>query len=517
MPERRPDSCAAALWEGLCAAAAAAPHEASIQDGRGALTNAELATAVGATALRLRELVPATSRVGVRLAPGVDQHVAVLGVLVAACVYVPFDVAWSAERTGYVCADAGVALMVEDGAGPAGVRSVSLDRLGPDSVTVPDATVPDLAAAVARLDVTPAPPVYLMYTSGTTGAPKGVRTSWPALRNRLEWMQDVHALGPRDTVLAKTSCGFDVSIWEFLWPRLRNARSSVLDVRAAGGWSALWDVLHDDRVTVCHFVPSVARSAMRDPNARPVPSLKLVALSGEVLDRHTAARLQRLAPNARIVNMYGPTECAIDVSHWTFDPDEVWDPVPIGGGAANCVLTVSAPDGTPARREGQLVISGVQVADGYIGAAAGTGGFSSIGGLGPSYATGDIAVEVAPGVLSVVGRSDRQVKLNGVRVELDGLEAVVRGHPAIQDCAVLVDTDDRSPARVVAVCVPREPGATPTTRSVRQFVRESSAIEDFAFRLVPVDRLPLTTSGKTDYLTLETYVRERSNDGQRTG
>lgn len=504
-------SCASALWHGLCAAAAEAPHQQAIHDGQRTLTNAELASAVGATALRLRELVTAASRIGVRLTPGVDQHVAVLGVIVAACVYVPLDVAWSAERTGYVCTDAGVALLIEDEGGtpgPADVRSLLFNQLGPDSMTVPDATVPDLAAAVARLDVTPAPAVYLMYTSGTTGRPKGVQTSWPALRNRLAWMQDVHALGPGDTVLTKTSCGFDVSVWEFLWPRLHSARGSVLDVHDVNGWSALWHRLHDDRVTVCHFVPSVARSVMRDPHARPVPGLRLVVLSGEVLDRDTAARLQWLAPNARIVNMYGPTEGAIDVSHWTFDAQQPWDPVPIGSGATNCTLTV---------RGGQLVISGIQVADGYIGAAAGSGGFTSIDGLGPSYETGDVAVEVAPGVLSVVGRSDRQIKLNGVRVELDGLEAIVRGHPAIQDCAVVPDTGDLSRAGVVAVCVPREPGATPTTRSIRRFVRDSSAMEDFAFRLVPVSHLPLTASGKTDYRTIETYVRERSDHGQRAG
>ncbi|CCH29558.1 AMP-binding protein [Actinosynnema sp. NPDC047251] len=504
-----PRSCASALWTALCAAAASAPHEPAIHDGRRALTNAELAAAVGAAAVKLRELVPAASRVGVRLAPGVEQHIAVLGIVVAACTYVPFDVAWSAERTGYVSADAEVALMIE--AGAPGVRSLPFDRLRPDAVpdlnAVPD---PDV---VAGLDVTPAPAVYVMYTSGTTGAPKGVQTSWPALRNRLAWMQDVHALGPDDTVLSKTSCGFDVSVWEFLWPRLHNARTSVLDVRDEGGWSSLWRVLHDDRVTVCHFVPSVARSAMRDPNVRPVPSLRLVALSGEVLDRDTAARLQELAPNARIVNMYGPTECAIDVSHWTFDAGQAWDPVPIGGGAANCTLTVRPSDDTG---QGLLVISGIQVADGYIGAAAGSGGFTSIDGLGPSYDTGDLAVEVAPGVLSVVGRSDRQVKLNGVRVELDGLETVVRGHPAIQDCAVVLDADDPSISRVVVVCVPREPGTAPLTRAVRQFVRDGSAMEDFAFRLVAVDRLPLTASGKTDYPALEAHVREGSNGGQRT-
>ncbi|MET8850731.1 AMP-binding protein [Amycolatopsis sp. NPDC004625] len=496
-------SCGATLWRALCAAAAAAPGRTAVRDGARTLTNRELVTAVGTAALRLREILSPGSRVGVRLAPGTDQHVAVLATVVASCVYVPLDVTWSAERTAYVCGDAEVALVLGDG--PAGTRSLPFAELGADRLAVPDATIPDLGAAVARLDATPVPPVYVMYTSGTTGAPKGVETTWPALRNRLAWMQDVHPLGPADVVLSKTSCGFDVSVWEYLWPRLHGARTAVLDLRADGGWSGLWRVLREEGVTVCHFVPSVARAALRDPAAGPVPGLRMVALSGEVLDRDTAAALQRLAPDARIVNMYGPTECAIDVSHWTFDEREHWDPVPIGGGAAGCGLTL--------RPSGELVISGVQVAGGYLGAAAGTGGFTPDG---TAYATGDTAVEVEPGVYAVLGRTDRQVKLNGVRVELDGLEAAVRAHPGIEDCAALLDPGDPGGApRVVLACRLRDPGAAPGTRAVREFVRATSAMEDVAFRLVPVDRLPLTASGKTDYRALAHDVREGSHRGQR--
>ncbi|WP_103349617.1 AMP-binding protein [Amycolatopsis sp. CA-128772] len=495
-------SCGATLWRALCAAAAAAPGEPAIRDGARVLTTRELAVAVGTAAVRLREIVSPNSRVGVRLAPGTDQHVAILATVVASCVYVPLDVTWSAERVAYVCADAEAALVI--GEGPPGARSLPFAELGADRLAVPDATIPDLAAAVARLDTTPMPPVYVMYTSGTTGAPKGVETTWPALRNRLAWMQEVHPLGPADVVLSKTSCGFDVSVWEYLWPRLHGARTAVLDVRAADGWSALWRVLRDEGVTVCHFVPSVARAALRDPAAGPVPGLRMVALSGEVLDRGTAAALQRLAPGARIVNMYGPTECAIDVSHWTFDERERWDPVPIGRGAAGCELTL--------RPSGELVISGVQVAGGYLGAAAGSGGFTPDG---TAYATGDTAVEVEPGVYAVLGRSDRQVKLNGVRVELDGLEAVVRAHPGIEDCAAFLDTEGPGIPHVVLACRPRDPGAAPGTRAVREFARATSAMEDVAFRLVPVDRLPLTASGKTDYRALAHDVREGNHREQR--
>ncbi|MDT8914981.1 AMP-binding protein [Amycolatopsis sp. PS_44_ISF1] len=491
-------SCGATLWRALCAAAAAGPGEPAIRDGSRSLTGRELARAVGAAALRLRETLAPASRVGVRLAPGADQHVAILAILVASCVYVPLDVTWSAERTAYVCGDAEVALVIGDG--PPGTRSLPFAELGPD------ATVPDLGAAVARLDTTPVPPVYVMYTSGTTGAPKGVETTWQALRNRLAWMQDVHPLGPADVVLSKTSCGFDVSVWEYLWPRLHGARTAVLDVRAADGWSALWRMLREENVTVCHFVPSVARAALRDPEAGPVPGLRLVALSGEVLDRDTAAALQRLAPGARIVNMYGPTECAIDVSHWTFDERERWDPVPIGGGAPGCGLTL--------RPSGELVISGVQVARGYLGAAAGSGGFTPDG---TAYATGDTAVEVEPGVYSVLGRADRQVKLNGVRVELDGLEAVVRTHPQIEDCAAVLDGEDPGSRRLVLACRLRDPGSVPGTRGVREHVRATSAMEDVAFRLVPVDRLPLTSSGKTDYRALAHDLFERSDRAPHAG
>lgn len=477
-------SCGIALWEALRAAAAEAADEPALGDSTRSLTHLELALVVGSVAARLRELVPPASRVGVRLSPGVDQHVVVLAVLVSSCVYVPLDVVWSAERTAYVCADADVALVVGQGVPDIPVLTP------PELASGPAVTLSALSATVLRLNAVPSPVVYVMYTSGTTGAPKGVATTWQALRNRLFWMQEVHPLGGDDVVLSKTSCGFDVSVWEYLWPRLHGARTTVLDVRANDGWSGLWRVLNDEEVTVCHFVPSIARAAMRSPHVKLVPSLRMVVLSGEVLDRATASALQNLAPKARVVNMYGPTECAIDVSHWTFHEKDLWDPVPIGSGAHGCTLTL--------RPSGELLIGGVQVAGDYIGSAAGSGGFTLDG---STYATGDAAVEVQPGVYSVIGRFDRQIKLNGVRVELDGLETVLRAHPQIEDCAAFLDVNGPSTQQVVLVWQRPGPDTALDPRQVRRFVQDS-AMEDIAFRLVSVDHLPLTPSGKTDYQAL---------------
>lgn len=500
------DCCAGALWSAISRNADTAPDRTAVVDELGRLSNAEFRDRVLTIAEAVRGHVDAGSRVGVCMEPGIDQHVAIVGVMAASCTYVPLDIFWSDERLAHVCSDAELRL------------AIHLDDRARHVVPIAFPGIPliEPTGSAAPASHSHAPPEprdecpYVMYTSGTTGAPKGVATSWPALRNRLEWMQELHPLDPSGAVAVKASCGFDVSIWEHLWPHLTGAAAATLSPVRLGGWSGLFEAMMDLNVTVAHFVPSYLRAMLDDPMVDVLPSLRFVALSGEVLDRDTALRAQAMAPNADVYNLYGPAECAIDVSYWRFRPEDPWDPVPIGSGAPGSVLTVRHDVGLPDREggnDGELVISGVQVAAGYIGAAARSGGFAELLGHGASYMTGDRAVDIESGLIAVTGRLDRQVKVNGVRVELDGLEAVLRKHPQIDDCAVFIGPVRGAPSVVVAYV--SNGGDDPlTTLQLRAFVRGNSAAEDVFLHPRQVLEIPLSGSGKTDYLTLSRSLEE---------
>jgi len=494
-----PSAFADVLWHRLRDHAERQPNGVAVFDDAERVTNAELLHRVVVLAQAVRERAQGGSRVGVCLQPGVPQHVALLATLVASCTYVPLDAAWSQERTAFICADAELKLVLaEPGVAPAGVLTLAPSAVnGTSGATSADPPTPPVAHDCA---------VYVMYTSGTTGVPKGVETGWPALRNRLDWMQALYPLDASDVVAAKTSCGFDVSMWEHLWPAMGGASVAGLSVVRLGGWSGLHRAMDEMGVTVTHFVPSVARALLDDPAAGVLPRLRFVALSGEVLDLVTADRVQRMAPEAAVYNMYGPTECAIDVSYWRHQAGSSADPVPVGAGAPGCLLTLRPIGGFAPEGPYELVISGVQVAPGYVGVAGGTGGFAELPGLGASYLTGDRAERVDPGGVSVSGRLDRQTKINGVRVELDGVEAAVRMHPSVLECAAVTQVIDGRPAVVVAY-VRRDGQPEVTGRELTTFVRTRTAMEAVSLYPRELSQIPLTVSGKTDYTAIDKCTR----------
>ncbi len=449
-----------------------------------AVTYAELDRFTGGLAHRLRAAgVGPEDRVLVCVPRSYLLVAALLGTLRAGGCYVPLDPDDPPARRARMARDSGARVLVaEAGASPVpGFTGTVVPADGPDVTPgpLPEMTGADLA--------------YAMYTSGSTGAPKAVMITHAALRNRLLWMQDAYRLTGGDRVLHKTAIGFDVSGWEIWWPLVCGATLVTAPPGAHRDSALLARLIRAEDVTVVHFVPSALRAFLDEPDV--TGGLRLVVCSGEALPPDLVERFHDRI-GARLENLYGPTEAAIDVTAVTCPPG--MDPVPIGTPIANTGVRVLAPGlrDVPVGVTGEICLSGVQVARGYLGRPDLTAERFVPGDGGERlYRTGDLGRYRDDGSLEYLGRIDHQVKIRGRRVEPGEIEATLRAHPAVRHAAVIgVDTGRGEPA-LAGYLVPEVTGERPGLDRWMSQMLPSAMVPS---TLVWLDELPLTSSGKLD-------------------
>ena len=258
-------------------------------------------------------------------------------------------------------------------------------------------------------------PAYEMYTSGTTGEPKAVMISHRSLSCRLEWMEEVFGDGT-NVILQKTRNTFDVSVWELILPFAFGKTMCVLEEQKESNPDAIVQELLRNCITMVHFVPSLFAKFLSYIKKKQVrlPDLKYIILSGEALGAELVKEAKRLLSQAEIYNLYGPTECTIDISYYRCTGDE--ECIPIGKPVYNTRLTVRNQQGEilPIGETGELVAQGDLVGMGYDG-DANAGGYCVLDGK-RAYRTGDLAVLEEDGELYYESRIDQQVKIRGMRV-----------------------------------------------------------------------------------------------------
>jgi amino acid adenylation domain-containing protein len=352
----------------------------------------------------------------------------------------------------------------------------------------------------------PQDPAYVMFTSGSTGHPKGVVVPHRGVVNRLLWMREELGLCDEDTVLQKTPLSFDVSVWELFLPLIVGARLHLAAPDGHRDPRYLAQCIRAERVTTVHFVPSMMSLFLEERLAAECRSLRHVVSSGEALSGSLMRRAHATLASATLWNLYGPTEASIDVTCWKCRVQPAADPVPIGAPIANVDCFVLDEEGERVRigAPGELCIGGVQVALGYAGQPELTAErfVSSPLSPDPIYRTGDIVRWRADGLLEYLGREDRQIKLNGVRIELGEIETVIRELPNVVDAAVLVRVDVGVGESLVGYVVAR--AAALEEREVRSALALSLPAQMIPPFIVFLERLPLTANGKLDRDALPT-------------
>ncbi|MEV6032879.1 amino acid adenylation domain-containing protein [Nonomuraea sp. NPDC052116] len=460
------------------------------------LTYAELDLRANRLANHLRGLgVGTEDRVAVHLHRGVDLIVAILAVLKAGAAYLPLDPGDAPARLRHMLADGAASLTL--------TRADLADGLGgdPDGVLLLDDVAAGPVADGGRpgVAVPPGNAAYVLYTSGSTGVPKGAVNTHGALANRLRWAQAAYPLTAGDRVLQKTPIGFDVSVWELLLPLVTGA--TLVFARPGGHQDAayLGEVIAGHRVTTCHFVPSMLQAFLDDPDAS-LAGVRRVLCSGEELPAVLAKEFLDRFPGVALLNLYGPTEAAIDVTvHPVTAP--VPSRVPIGVPVPGSTLYVlddgyrPQPIGVP----GQLFIGGAQLARGYHGRPALTAERFVPDPFAPGqrmYATGDVARWRPDGTLQYLGRLDHQLKIRGNRVEPGEIEATLLTHDGVAAAVVVPRPDRHGGPFLVAYLVPA--GQGPADTEIRAFLgaRLPGHMVPVVYRRM--ETLPRLPNGKID-------------------
>ncbi|MCS0634800.1 amino acid adenylation domain-containing protein [Streptomyces sp. LP05-1] len=457
---------------------------------------------------------------------------AALAVLHAGGAYLPLDPAHPGQRLAGMLADNPPRLLLTDEAGrallPADPPCPVLDP-GPGPGP---AVVSSVSAAGFTAPVHPEQPAYVLHTSGSTGRPKAVVVSHRALANRLGWTQRRYPLAPGDRMLCKAAPGFDVSVWEILGPLLAGATVVVAGPDDHRDPAALARLIREHRVHTVHFVPSMLALFAAEPEAAHCTTLRQVFSGGEPLTDALVRRCAAAFP-APVINQYGPTEAAIDVTARPAVPGER-DRVPLGapGAGTRAHVLDQALRPMPPGVTGELYLAGEQLALGYLGAPARTAERFTADPFGPPgtrmYRTGDLARWTGDGELEYLGRTDEQAKLGGVRIEPAEVRAALLSHPAVRDAAVLVREDTPGAPRLVgyaatgrapAPAAGTGPGPVPDSAPVPDAapgpaaaVPSADELLAHAARLLPpamvpaevlvLERLPLTASGKLDRAAL---------------
>ncbi len=460
------------------------------------LTFRQLDDRANQLAHRLRNLgVGPGVLVGICVERSLDMLVGLLALWKAGGAWVPLDPAYPADR---------LAFMLEDSAPRVLLTQLSLEKRLPAH----QAQTVFLDAPLADRTGNPAQPypdapdpnhlAYVLYTSGSTGQPKGVRISNRALVNFLTSMQREPGLTAGDTLLAVTTLSFDIAGLELFLPLISGARVVIAGREVAADGVRLSSLLRRCGATVMQATPATWRLLLA-AGWEGSPQLKILC-GGEAWSTDLA---QELLPRCKSLwNMYGPTETTIWSSVARVESGK---PIVIGNPIANTTFHILDPlrQPVPAGVTGELYIGGDGVAEGYLNRPDLTNErfvndpFSDQPGA-RLYKTGDAVRRLSDGGIEFLYRIDQQVKIRGFRIELGEIESALAQHPDITQCVTLALEDPRGDKRLVAYIVPANPRFVPGTAELREFLNRKLPAWMIPAAFVTIPALPLAPNGKVD-------------------
>ncbi len=481
------------IHELVQAQAERAPQAIALVHDDRTLTYAELDARANQLANYLRTRgVAADDRVAVLVPRSLELVVAELGVLKAGAVYVPIDPSAPAERIAYMVADSGSRVML-------GLQGAALAELpGVERVDV-DALPADLSTEDPRVARSSDEGAYVMYTSGSTGQPKGVLVPHRAIA-RLLINNGYAEFNEQDRVAFGANPAFDATTVEVWAPLLHGGRIVVVAQGVLLDPDALTRLLAEEGVTVLFLT-----TAIFNQHAATIPhvlaGLRYVLTGGEAADPSAFARVLREGGTAALVNCYGPTEAATMVTtHRVTHVAEGARSIPLGRPLSNTRIYIVDAQGepVPAGVKGEILAGGPGVALGYLGRPELTeerfitDRFTATPGA-RLYRTGDLGRWLPDGTIEYLGRNDFQVKIRGFRIELGEIEARLAAHEEIREVAVLAREDVPGDKRLVAYYV----GAA-GVEALRAHVAEHLPDYMVPSAFVRLDALPLTLNGKVD-------------------
>ena len=350
---------------------------------------------------------------------------------------------------------------------------------------------------------------YILYTSGSTGQPKGVMISHRNALTFIEWAATAFQLRPSDILSNHAPLHFDLSTLDFFGAASAGAVCTIVPRTTAMFPQELARWINSEGITVWYSASSALSLLVRygSLSENTLQSLRLILFAGEVFPNKYLGELMLRAPNARFFNLFGPTETNVCTFYEVKEPPAASDPpIPIGRACANTMCSVLDEAGrkvTEANVEGELVVRGSIVAQGYWGEQRrGAKGF-----IEPNtYRTGDIVYWSEPyddPVLRFVGRQDHMIKTRGYRVELGEIEYVLHSNDDVEEAAAIAIPDELLGNRVVAFCVVRRGD---DVEKLRAFCRDNLPLYMVPTELHLRTALPRNSNGKIDRVSLATEL-----------
>ena len=425
--------------------------------------------------------------------------VTALGALKAGCAYQPLDPSYPAERLNFMIKDASAGLLIADDS----LREVLTEYDGPVLLT---SQLDSLPAGKAPEGPSPENLFILLYTSGTTGVPKGCMLEHRNLVNFCSWYRAYYDLKPGDRVGAYASFGFDACMMD-MWPALTGGSAvCIVDEETRHDLSALDRFLRESGVTHCFMTTQVG--VMYAKNFPDNPVLRHLSVGGEKL-------VSMDPPSYAFHNGYGPTECTIFTT--IFDVQKREANIPIGHPLSNLRLYVVDKNmrRMPAGAPGELLVSGPQVGRGYLGRPDKTAEvyvanpFCGEVPYDRVYRTGDIVRYRTDGNIEFVGRRDGQVKIRGFRVETKEVEAVILEYPGVKDVTVQA-FDSPSGGKFIAAYIVCEGQLDAAALGAFIGARKPSYMIPAAIN--QIERIPLNVNQKVDRKALPAPVMQASGD-----
>ncbi|MEU0251526.1 amino acid adenylation domain-containing protein [Streptomyces sp. NPDC006184] len=507
------------LEDGFLRRAAARPAATAVLTDHRSLTYGELearsravACALGAQGVGRGDIVP------VVMTKGWEQIVAVLGVLRAGAAYCPVDADLPAERIFHLLdgCSARIALVQSPNASRVG-------GLGARPLLRVDELAPTPRQTCARTGE-PGDLAYIIHTSGSTGQPKGVMIEHQAAVNTVEDINDRLGLTPEDRVFGISSLSFDLSVWDVFGTLAAGAALILPEATNRPDPLAWAEAAVRHGATVWNSVPALAQMLTEVVEQRPeagAPPVRAFLMSGDWIPVELPDRLRSHWHDTRVIAMGGATEASIWSNIYEIGQvDPGWRSIPYGVPLRNQSMRVldHRLELRPPWAVGRIHIGGLGLSRGYWQDARRTDErFVRHPGTGERlYATGDLGCYRPDGTIEFLGREDRQLKIQGFRVEPGEVEAAIREHPAVGECVVSGEDTPGGQRRLVSLVVPRE-GESLDGATILVHLRSRLPHYLIPGQIHVLERLPLTPNGKVDAAgALATLVAQAPAAAQTT-
>ncbi|MDR3185966.1 MAG: aminotransferase class III-fold pyridoxal phosphate-dependent enzyme [Christensenellaceae bacterium] len=444
-------------------------------------------------------VVPGDS-VGICMERSARQLIAVYAVILVGGIYVPFSDSIPAIRANDMIVQAGIQRVIcHTLPNDWQVEPVLFD----DCFKYPEILLPNISKDSSRT-------AYILFTSGTTGRPKGCMVSHNSLYNRLLWNCIHLGLRPEERQLYKTPITFDVSLIEIFSIFVGRFTLYVLPQGNESRADCLVETIKKNKITYLHFVPSMLHTFLGYLDAfeqeKCLETIRIMVCSGEILPSSLVKNLlqRTICKNMQMYNLYGPTEASVDVSVHSCTVDELLPETPIGLPIWNTGLRVldlwyrSLPNGIC----GELYIFGSNLGQGYVNNLEQTAAnFLILPDGKRAYRTGDIAYRLLNEELVLIGRRDDQIKYNGVRIEISEIYETMMESGMVKGAATLLYKGN--PDRLIAFYV----GEKENEQNLRKYLSSRIPSHMLPSDYCKIDSLPKTAHGKLD----KNYLLEQFN------